>query len=123
VKVELVPVEELIARLTAIRERLFWLQAVWANSLSPDVYCEAESYRILFQDLSGLLRQQDAAAVDRIVAGHEVLLLSEPASPKPSVPLATQRLCELAAEIQTARSVRPPANPNGYVADGLQGFL
>jgi hypothetical protein len=123
VKVELVPVEELIARLTAIRERLFWLQAVWANTLSPHVYYEAESYRILFQDLSEPLRGQDPAALDRIVAGHEALLLSEPGAPKPIVPLAPQKLFELAAETQSSRSVRPATNPSGYVADGLQGFL
>jgi hypothetical protein len=96
---------------------------VWATTLSPDVYQEAESYRILFQDLSGQLRGQDPAALDRIVAGHEALLLSEPAAPKPSVPLATQRLFELAGEIQSTRSVRPTSISNGYVADGLQGFL
>jgi hypothetical protein len=120
---ELLSVEELVSRLTAIRERLFWLQAVWANSLSPDVYQEAESYRILFQNLSEQLRGRDPAALDRIVAGHEALLLSEPGAPKPSVPLATQRLFELAAEIQSVRSARPASTPNGYVADGLQGFI
>jgi hypothetical protein len=123
VKVEPVPVKQLVARLTAIRERLFWLQAVWANTLSPDVYQEAEGYRSLFQELSGQLREQDPIALDCIVAGHEALLLSEPAAPRPSVPLPTQRLFETAAEIRSTRSVRPKQNPNGYVADGLQGFI
>lgn len=34
---EVATVEDLVARLTAARERLFWLQAVWATTLSDDV--------------------------------------------------------------------------------------
>jgi hypothetical protein len=34
---EVATVEDLVARLTAVRERLFWLQAVWATTLSDDV--------------------------------------------------------------------------------------
>ena len=49
--------ENLAGRLTAIRERLFWLQAVWANSLSPDVAREADRYRELFRELADQLRQ------------------------------------------------------------------
>ena len=120
VKVEPTPVEELIARIMAVRERLFWLQAVWATTLSPDVYQEAESYRKLFQELSGQLREQDPGVVDGIVAGHEALLLSEPAVPKPSVPIGTQRLFELVGEIQTSKLAKTAPKPNGYVADGLQ---
>ena len=101
------PVEEL--GFSAIRERLFWLQVVCATTLSPNVYLEAESYPRLFRIESA--------------AGHEALLLSEPAAPKPRVALVNQRLFELAAEIQSTRSVRPQSKPNGYVFDVLQVSL
>jgi hypothetical protein len=116
-------VEDLIARLTSIRERLFWLQSVWATTLSPDVYQEAERYRSLFQELNGQLKQQDPAEADRLVAGHEALLLSEPAPPRPRLSLATQRWFELAGEVRSTRVVRAAPKPDGYVSDGLQSFL
>src|SRR5437899_2488862 len=72
---------ELTARLTVIRERLFWLQAVWATTLSPDVYHEADKYRELFRDLGDQLSAIDPAALDRLIVGHEALLLAEPAAP------------------------------------------
>ena len=90
--------EELTARLTAIRERLFWLQAVWATTLSPDVYQEANRYRDLFRTIGEQLNAIDPAALDRLVVGHEALLLAEPASPKPQISLAAQQWFELAGE-------------------------
>jgi hypothetical protein len=51
-------VENLVARLTAIRERLFWLQAVWATGLSPDVAMEGDKYRQVFQDLGARLNNK-----------------------------------------------------------------
>ncbi len=115
--------EELVERLTVIRERLFWLQAVWATTLSPDIYQEADRYRRLFQELGEQLKAKDIDEFDRLVCGHEALLLAEPTSAKPSLPLATQRWFELAGEIQNTRVVSAATTPNGYVADGLQGFL
>jgi len=116
-------VEELVTRLLAVRERLFWLAAVWATTLSSDVYQEAERFRAVFHDLSRQLRAKDSAALDRITQGHEALLLSEPASPKPRISLATQNMIEVIGEIQGARSIRPVPDPDGYVADGLQSWI
>lgn len=115
--------EDLVARLTAIRERLFWLQAVWATTLSHDVYQEADRYRQLFHDLGEQLKAKAPDELDRLVAGHEALLLAEPISQKPTLSLAMQRWFELAAEVRNMPSLEHPSHPNGYVADGLQSFL
>jgi hypothetical protein len=120
---EVATVEDLVARLTLIRDRLFWLQATWATTLSPDVYQEAEMFRSLFQELHGQLKGQDPAAADSLVAGHEALLLSEPAAPRPRLSLATQRWFELAGEVRSTRVVRAAPKPDGYVSDGLQALL
>jgi hypothetical protein len=124
VKIVDATVEELIARLTSIRERLFWLASVWATTLSDDVYHEAEKYRRLFRELGDRLHDLDPAAVDRIVAGHEAILLSDPTPARPTLPLAAQQWFELAGEVRSRRMVRvEPEKPDGYVSDGLQGFL
>jgi hypothetical protein len=116
-------VEDLVARLTAIRERLFWLQAVWATTLSHDVYQEADRYRQLFHDLGEQLKAKAPDELDRLISGHEALLLAEPISHKPTLSLATQRWFELAAEIRNQPAGRHSTQPDGYVADGLQSFL
>lgn len=116
-------VEDLVARLEAIKNRLFWLAAVWANTLSSDVYHEAERYRTIFRELDGQLRAQDPAAADRIIAGHEALLLSEPAPAKPRLSLEQQQWFELMGEVRNTRTVRAEPKPDGYVPDGLQAFL
>jgi hypothetical protein len=116
-------VEDLVSRLTAIRERLFWLQAVWATTLSHDVYQEADRYRQLFHDLGEELRAKAPDELDDLIAGHEALLLAEPISQKPTLSLATQRWFELAAEVRNIPSGRHAIQPDGYVADGLQSFL
>ena len=121
--VEPVEVESLIARLTAIRERLFWLQAVWANSLSPDVALEADRYRQLFRDLADELRKQDSDAAERLIAGHEALLLAEPFPGKPKIPLAAQQWFEIVAELRAERPKPAAPKPPDYCADGLQSFL
>lgn len=123
VKIEDATAEELVTRLTAIRERLFWLQAMWATTLSDDIFHEAEKYRRIFHELSAQLRQLDPAAVDRLLQGHESLLLGEPVSPRPTLPLATQQWFELAGEVQSRRAVRVEPKPDGYVSDGLQAFV
>src|ERR1700692_3305317 len=89
----------LVERLTAIRERLFWLAACWATTLSPDTAYEADAYRELFRELADQLRKQDSGALDRITAGHESLLFAE-SSPKPTLALAVQRWFELVGEIR-----------------------
>ena len=113
--------QDLIVRLTAIRERLFRLQAVWATSLSPDVALEADRFRQLFHDLASQL--QDRREVDALIAGHEALLLCDPSPPKPSVPLAAQRWFELIGEVRSGHSPTPQPKPAGYVPDGLQNFV
>lgn len=110
-----------VERLKAVRERLFWLQSVWAVSLSPDVALEADRYRQLFHDLAS--RVQDRREVDALVAGHEALLLCDPSPPKPTLPIATQRMFELTAEVRTERSRPARPTPQGYVPDGLQRFV
>jgi hypothetical protein len=115
--------EDLVARLTAIRERLFWLQAIWATTLSHDVYQEADRYGQLFHDLGEQLKAKTPDELDRLIAGHEALLLAEPISQKPTLSLATQRWFELAAEIRDAPAGRHSIQLDGYVADGLQSFL
>ena len=123
VKITDATADELVTRLTAIRERLFWLQATWATTLSDDVFHEAEKYRSIFHELSDQLRQLDPAAVDRIILGHESLLLSEPTPARPTLPLAAQQWFELAGEISSRRAVRAAPKPDGYIGDGLQAFL
>ena len=113
---------KLVERLTKIRERLFWLAAVWANTLSPDVAYEADRFRQLFRDLADELRKQDADAADRLIRGHEALLLSDP-MPKPTLPLRTQNWIEMAGEVRSTPRPAPKEQPPGYVSDGLQGFL
>lgn len=114
--------ENLIARLTAIRERLFLLQAVWATTLSHDVVVEADQYRRVFHDLAAELRKIDPDAVDGLIAGHEALLLAEPTS-KPTIPLAAQRWHELALEARSERTVPAKAKSEAYVPDGLQSLV
>jgi hypothetical protein len=115
--------ENLVTRLTAIRERLFWLQATWATTLSPDVAREADRYRELFRDLAEQLRKLDPDAVDRLVAGHEALLLAEPSAHKPTIPSAAQRWFELKCELRNEWRAPSPPKPVGYVPDGLQSLV
>lgn len=115
--------ESLVARLTEIRDRLFWLQAVWTNTLSPDVAREADRYRELFRELSEQLRKLDPDAVDQLIAGHEALLLAEPSPPKPTIPRDAQRWFELTCELRGQRRQAPMPKPVGYVPDGLQTFV
>jgi hypothetical protein len=116
-------VDGLVVRLHAIRERLFWLQAVFANTLSPDVAMEADRYRELFRDLAEELRKQDAEALERITTGHENLLFAEPMPKKPTISLALQERFELIEEVRAQRPRPPEKKPDGYVADGLQRFV
>src|SRR5215475_7163755 len=113
---------ELIDMLTQVRDRLFWLQAVFANTLSNDVFTEAERYRALFRELGAELKARDASAYEALVAGHEALLLSEPApAKKPTIPLAVQQVAELLARVPRQK---PKAQRGvGYVPDGLSDLV
>lgn len=115
--------EGLVTRLTAIRERLFWLAAVYATTLSHDVAMEADNYRRLFRELGGKLKTMDAQAYDELVAGHEVLLLSDPGPVKQTIPAELQERVELMWELKAKPTPIPVLKPAGYVADGLQCFL
>ena len=115
--------DSLVARLTEIRDRLFWLQAVWANTLSPDVAREADRYRELFRELAEQLRKLDPDAIDRLIAGHEALLLCDPSPPKPTIPRDAQRWFDLTCELRGERRQAPMPKPVGYVPDGLQSLL
>lgn len=114
---------DMIARLERIKQRLFMLQAVYANTLSPDVAREADSYRDLFRELADALRKDDIDALDRITAGYESLLLAEPLPAKPTIPLATQEMFELSQEVRRERTKPAPSRPRDYVGDGLQRFV
>jgi hypothetical protein len=115
--------ENLVARLEGIRERLFWLQAVWATTLSPDIAWEADRYRQLFRDVSYELRKQDTAALDRIVAGHEALLLTEPMQPRPTIPLETQRRAELRWAASQGPVRQTPKRAADTIHDGMGEFI
>ena len=74
--------ENLISRLKAVRERLFWLQACWATTLSPAIAWEADRFRKL-----------DADALDTLIAGYKALLLTEPTTkPDGCIPDGLQSL-------------------------------
>ena len=114
---------DLVQRLLAIRERLFWLHAVWSTTLSPNVAMEADRYRKLFRELADELRQKDSAALEPIIAGYEALVFAEPIK-KPIIPLAAQQWHELAGELRSQLSQpAPPPKPPGYLPDGLQRFV
>jgi hypothetical protein len=88
-------VQNLVARLEAIRERIWCLQAMFAVTLSHDCAMEADRFLALFQSLAQQLKAKDVGAFDSLVRGHEALLLSPPVQTKPTIPLDTQRLCEV----------------------------
>lgn len=112
----------IVQRLLAIRERIFWLHAVWATSLAPHVAGEADRYRELFRELGEELRKIDPDALNRIVSGYESLLLAQPLR-KPSVPLAAQEWHEFLGEVRRERRQPPKQKPPGYVPDGLERFV
>ncbi len=116
-------VASLVARLEAIRERIWRLQAMFAVTLSQDCAMEADSYLVLFQTLAQQLKVKDAAAFDSIVRGHETLLLSPPVEANPTIPLDTQRLCELRWEVNQTPMQRAPKRPSHDVPDGLGWML
>lgn len=129
VKPEPVPVSDgsvpgLVARLTAIRERIWRLQAMFAVSLSHDCALEANRYLGLFQDLAQQLRAKDAGALDSLVRGHESLLLAPALPIKQSIPLSTQQLVELRWEAATQAPIRrAPERPVDTIHDGLGWML
>jgi hypothetical protein len=116
-----VTVEELVAKLEAIKERVFRLHAVFAHSLSFDAAVEANRYLVLFQGLAVELVKKDASALEIIVRGHESLLLSPPVPVRQTIPLELQRSCELRWEVNHSPVRRPPTRPS--VSDGLDWLV
>jgi hypothetical protein len=116
-------VESLVARLTAIRERIWMLQAVFATSLSQETAIAANGYLALFQTIAEQLRAKDPSALESLVRGHESLLQAPALPIRPSIPLSTQQFVQMRWEAMTQPTRRPPKQPSGYVPDGLQSFL
>ena len=114
-------VANLVARLTAIRERIWRLQSMFAVSLSQETAIEANNYLQLFQTLAERLKQRDPTAFSDLVSGHESLLQSPALPLKQSIPLATQRLCEMRWQVSQAPAQRAPKPPT--VPDGLDWLL
>jgi hypothetical protein len=114
-------VEELVERLTAIRERIFRLHAVFAVSLSQETAIEANRFVALFQDLASELRVKQPDALERIVAGHEAILTSPPVRVRQQIPIETQKWVELRWEAMQSPTRRPPKPP--MVPDGLDAFV
>jgi hypothetical protein len=114
-------VEELVARLEAIRERIFRLHAVFAVSLSQETAIEANRFVALFQDLAAELRVKQPDALDKIVAGHEAILTSPPVRVRQQIPVATQQWVEMRWEALQSPARRPPKPP--MVPDGLDAWV
>jgi hypothetical protein len=113
----------LVARLTAIREKIWRLQAMYAVSLSHDCAMDANRYLTLFQDIAQKLRDKDSSALEAITHGHESLLLSPPIAVKQSIPLATQNLVETRWLAMTQPMRRPPKRHVASIPDGLDWML
>jgi hypothetical protein len=116
-------VANLVARLEAIRERIWRLRAVFAVSLSHDCAVEADCYLQLFQTLAVQLKSKDPSALDQLVNGHESLLLSPPVLITRSIPLETQRWCEIKWEASLCPTPRLPKRGAESVPDGLGWML
>ena len=116
-------VENLMDRLTAIRERIWRLQALFAVTLSQECAVDADRYLKLFQTLAEQLKEKDSAAFERLVSGHESLLLSPPVNVKATIPEETQRWCEIKWEISQAPRRHTPKRDVGSVPDGLGWML
>jgi hypothetical protein len=116
-------VPRLVSRLTAIREKIWRLQAMFAVSLSPDCLLDANKYLSLFQSIAEQLKAKDASALDAITCGHESLLLSPPIVLKQTIPLATQRLVEIRWEAMTQPMQRAPKRDVAAIPDGLGWML
>ncbi len=112
---------ELVAKLVAIRERIFRLSAMFAVSLSSDNAMEANRYLALFQTIAQQLEEKDASALANITRGFESLLMSPPFPTRRTIPLDTQKLVELrwdAMQSPRRREPKPPA-----VSDGLDWLV
>jgi hypothetical protein len=114
-------VEQLVARLEAIKDRIFRLHAVFAVSLSQETAIEANRFVALFQDLAAELKAKQPEALEKIVAGHEAILTSPPVRVRQQIPVATQQWVEMRWEAMQSPTRRAPKPP--MVPDGLDAFV
>jgi hypothetical protein len=114
-------VEELVARLEAIKDRIFRLHAVFAVSLSQETAIEANRFVALFQGLAAELRAKQPEALEKIVAGHEAILTSPPVRVRQQIPIETQKWVELRWEAMQSPARRAPKPP--MVPDGLDAWV
>jgi hypothetical protein len=116
-------VAELVERLTAIRERIWRLRALFAVTLSHDTAIEANQFVKLFQSLGAELQAKDPGEFAKLTAGHEALLTSPPVTLRPTIPLATQMWCEMKWLAQ--RQPEEPGRNTGpdTIHDGMGQFL
>jgi hypothetical protein len=112
---------ELVERLTAIRERIWRLRAVFAVTLSHDAAVEADRYVEMFQSIGRELQAKDAGEYAALTRGHEALLESPPVTVRPTIPLAVQHLAEMRWEAATQARLRAPKRPT--VSDGLDWMV
>ena len=66
---------------------------------------------------------KDPSAVENLVRGHESLLLSPPIPTKKTVPIETQRWCEMRWEAQQSPTRSAPKRDADNVGDGLGWML
>jgi len=92
---------------------------MFAVSLSYDCALEANRYLALFQSLAEQLKAKNMSEFDALTHDHESLLLSPPIPIKQTIPLKTQRLCEMRWEAMTQPTTRAPKRPSGEIHDGL----
>ncbi len=117
-------VADLVARLTAIRKRIWMLQAVFAVSLSQETAIEANRYLALFQTIAEQLRAKDPSALDDLVRGHESLLQAPALPIRPTIPLSTQELVEMRWEARTQKpTYQAPKRPTDSIHDGLSWMV
>lgn len=115
-------VENLVQRMTAIRERIWRLRALFATTLSQDCAIEANRFLQLFQDLAAQLKTKAPEQLEELVRGHESLLQSPPVLVKPTISIQTQHWCEIRAEAQRSRAPRTETR-HDQIHDGLGAFL
>lgn len=62
-------VENLVRRMTAIKQRIFWLRAVFATTLSQDCALESNRFLQIFQDLRSAVEGESARGIGKAGTG------------------------------------------------------
>ncbi|MGA8500905.1 MAG: hypothetical protein WB683_05110 [Candidatus Sulfotelmatobacter sp.] len=117
-------VEGLVSRLSAIRERIWRLQSVFAVSLSQETAIEANGWLRLFQDLAQRLKAKDPASLARLTDGHESLLQAPALPIRPTIPLSIQELVEMRWQASTQKpTYQAPKRSTDSIHDGLSWMV